>query len=42
MTNAVKVLLGLIIVIYFLLVVFADPPTPDAIEGIKKFPGIPC
>ena len=40
MSSAVKILLGLIVILYFLIVQFADTPDPETVEGILKFPGL--
>jgi hypothetical protein len=40
MSSAVKILLYIPIILYFLIVLFADPPAPEAVEGILKFPGL--
>ena len=40
MSRAVKFLLCIPIILYFLIVQFTDPPDPEAVEGILKFPGL--
>jgi hypothetical protein len=40
MSSAVKILLGLIVILYILIVKFGDPLDPAAVEGILKFPGL--